>query len=207
MLEKRTFQRLGETQARGCEGKIVAATHRDLIERIDCGAFREDLYYRLCGHRITTPTLRAQLDDTPGQLHDMLLFIAAKVAKEEMAESLAGASERWIKTQLPPDYPWPGNVRELGQCVRNVMMCQVYRPDRKGKAPYTDPELHRKLDAGELTAEEVLRYYLTRVHAQTGSLRETARRSGLDRRTVMRKIDQELLARLKLEERGGEGEE
>ena len=65
-IEKRTFQRLGETKVRRLLGRIVAATHRDLAEAMESGAFRADLYYRLCGLSVELPPLRARpLDILP----------------------------------------------------------------------------------------------------------------------------------------------
>ena len=48
VLQSRTFQRIGETKPRRFEGKVIAATNRDLDEEIGAGRFRSDLYYRLC---------------------------------------------------------------------------------------------------------------------------------------------------------------
>ena len=203
-IEKRTFQRLGETKVRRLLGRIVAATPRDLAEAMESGAFRADLYYRLCGHLITTPSLREQLDDSPEDLGNLVRSIALRVAGPRFAETLAEATERWIAAELPPDYPWPGNVRELSQCVRNMMMSRAYRPART-RAPDSAPDdFQRRLAAGTLTLAEVVRWYSTVARANAGSLQETARRLGIDRHHVADKIDEELLARL-LKERAGKG--
>lgn len=65
VLQTREFQSLGETKTQRFEGKIVAATHRDLGAEMRAGRFREDLYYRLCSDLIATPSLREQLKDAP----------------------------------------------------------------------------------------------------------------------------------------------
>jgi hypothetical protein len=86
-------------------------------------------------------------------------------------------------------------MRELEQCVRNVMIRGTYRPPGSlgtaGGDPFLDP-----IRAGTLTADELLRRYCTHVHALTGSYQETARRLGIDRRTVRAKVDRRLLADL-----------
>ena len=56
VLQTRTFQRIGETDERRFEGKIIAATNRNLDEELEGGDFRADFYYRLCADRVTTPT-------------------------------------------------------------------------------------------------------------------------------------------------------
>ena len=201
-LEKRTFQRLGDTKVRFLLGRIVAATHRDLAEAMAKGTFRSDLYYRLCGHLITTPSLREQLDDAPDDLGNLVRSIALRVAGPRFAEPLADATLRWIATELPPDYPWPGNVRELSQCVRNMMMSRAYRPAVRQAAEAARDDFRRQLESGTLPLAEVVRWYSTVARANAGSLQETARRLGVDRHHVADKIDEALLARL-LKERAG----
>ena len=123
-------------------------------------------------------------------------FIAEKVAGAPEAEALADEVEAWIGKHLPPDYPWPGNVRELEQCVRNMMMSRAYKPAEELTPAQADAEFFRKFTEGSLPLAEVVSRYATIVHAQTGTLRETARRLGVDRQHVAEKIDQELLTRL-----------
>jgi transcriptional regulator with AAA-type ATPase domain len=195
VLETRTFQRVGDTRDRRFQGKLVAATNRDLEADMQAGRFRPDLYYRLCSHLIETPSLAAQLRDDPGDLPHLLRFLARRVGGEEEAESLARETETWITEHLGPDYPWPGNVRELEQCVRHVMISGEYRLPRR-TARNVREEAARTLLAGSLTADQVLRLYCTLVFAQTGTYDGTGRRLGIDRRTVKAKIDRELLAQL-----------
>ncbi len=87
---------------------------------------------------------------------------------------------------MPADYAWPGNYRELEQCVRNVIIRRSYRPmpDREAEA---DPFFAR-FRRGELTAAEVGDYYAKLVYRLTGTYEETARRLGVDRRTVKAKV-------------------
>jgi len=196
VLQTRTFQRLGDTADRVFHGKLVAATNRDLGVEMRAGRFRADLYYRLCADLIITPPLQAQLRDSPAELGILLRFIAQRVAGDAEAEALAGEAERWITAHLGPDYPWPGNVRELEQCVRNVMVRGEYRPPEVAPARPGDG-LAEAFLSGTLTAEELLRRYCTLVYARTGSYQETARRLGLDRRTVKDRVDPALLAELR----------
>ena len=196
VLQTRTFQKLGDTRDHRFEGKIIAATNRDLAREIEARRFREDLYYRLCSDLITAPSLDEQLRAAPGDRRELVRFVAGRVAGDAEADSLAEESERWIDANLGESYRWPGNFRELEQCVRNVMIRGEYRPPRAGN-PSARQRVADDVLAGSLSADEVLRRYCTLVYAQTGSYQETGRRLGLDRRTVREKIDAHLLAELR----------
>jgi transcriptional regulator with AAA-type ATPase domain len=188
VLQTRRFQSVGDTKERHFQGKIIAATNRDLAEAMHQGHLREDFYYRLCSDMIVTPSLHEQLHESPAELKELLLFIAQRVAGSG-AEALAQEVEAWILKHLGSNYEWPGNIRELEQCVRSVLIRKEYRP-AKGRALPAREEFLRAVDSGRLTADELLRGYCTLVYSQTRSYQETARRLGLDRRTVKKKIDE-----------------
>jgi transcriptional regulator with AAA-type ATPase domain len=189
VLETRVFQRLGDTRERHFRGKVVAATNRDLAREMSAGRFREDLYYRLCADRIETPSLAERARDTPREIADLALFLAERQVGEELAPGLAAEVVAWIDRRLGPAYPWPGNVRELAQCVSNVLIRGEYLP--AATAPSTDPRrsLAEEILAARLTADDLLNRYCALVYAETGSYQETARRLGLDRRTVKARVD------------------
>ena len=197
VLETRTFQRLGETALRRFHGKIIAATNRDLAAEMREGRFRQDFYYRLCSDMITTPSLKDQLADSPDDLHNLLLFIADRVAGDE-AEPLAAEVEAWIDQHIGRDYDWPGNIRELEQCVRNVMIRGRYLPSAEGAVGGDwQQALIAELQTGALSADELLRLYCTIAYSRLGSYEQTAKQLKLDRRTVKSKIDEDLLKKLK----------
>jgi transcriptional regulator with AAA-type ATPase domain len=195
VIETRTFHPVGDTAGRQFRGKLITATNRDLPSAMRQGRFREDLYYRLCSDQITTPSLAEQLADAPGLLRELIVYMARRVAGAE-AEELAAEVEEWIDANLGVSYPWPGNFRELEQCVKNVLIRRNYRPTGAGSENPIE-EFARDAGAGRLTADALLRRYVTLVYSQTGSYEETARRLGMDRRTVKGKLDAALLLRLK----------
>jgi transcriptional regulator with GAF, ATPase, and Fis domain len=186
VLQTRTFQRLGETTDRQFQGKIIAATNRDLSRLVDDGAFRADFYYRLCSDIITTPSLREQLANDPKDLYNLVLFIAKHIVNEE-AEPLAHEVVEWIEANLGQDYHWPGNFRELEQCVRNMLIRRSYVPPHR--AADTCDDLVSEIRRGQLTAEQLMQRYCTIVYTQCGSYQAAARRLGLDRRTVQSKVE------------------
>ena len=188
VLQSREFQPLGEARNETFEGKIVAATNRNLGSEIRGGPFREDLYYRLCSDLITTPQLREQLTDAPEDLVELVSFVARRVVGKDEASQVTDEVIDWIHGHLGDDYDWPGNFRELEQCVRNVTIRREYVP------PAT-PALEREVDwpsafvNGRMTAEELLEEYCDAVYTRTGTYLETAKRIGLDRRTVKAKVE------------------
>jgi len=195
VIETRVFHPVGETAGRQFGGKLITATNRDLAALIAKGRFREDLYYRLCSDQVVTPALAEQLADSPSVLRELVVYMSRRVAGDE-AEALAHEVLDWLAANLPPDYPWPGNYRELEQCVKNVLIRSNYRPSRQ---PAADPlaQFTRDARAGRLTADELLTRYVTIVYSRTGNYEETARRLGLDRRTVKAKVNRELLSKLR----------
>jgi transcriptional regulator with AAA-type ATPase domain len=205
VLQTRAFERLGETRARRFDGKIIAATNRDLAAELAAGRFREDFYYRLCADLVATPTLRAQLDDHPDDLRNFVIVIARRLFGDDEGDAIAREVHAFIESNLPRDYAWPGNVRELEQCVRNVVIRGGYTPAspavRASTLPTHGPtaELLGEVARGGIDADALLSRYATLVYHQAGSYEETARRIGIDRRTVRARIDAEFLARLKRE--------
>jgi DNA-binding NtrC family response regulator len=195
-LQSRTLQRLGETTTRRFEGKLIAATNRDLAEEIRKGRFREDFYYRLCADNITTPALQEQLAGSPDELRHLVRFICSRVAGEEEAESLAAEVTRAIADSPGPGYAWPGNFRELEQCVRSVMLRGTYQPRTAAVPTDARQRIARNIVAGQFTADDLLRNYCTLLYAASRNYSTVAEQLGIDRRTVRAKVDEELLREL-----------
>ncbi len=192
VLQTRTFERLGDTEPRRFEGKVIAATNRDLAAEMNDHRFRADLYFRLCSDVIRTPSLREQLADRPGDLRSLVAFITARlVTTKQEGESLADEVVRWIEQSLGGSYAWPGNFRELEQCVRNVIVHGSYQPLRSATSPQGDVihQLAGQMREGTIAAEDAVTQYVRWVYTQTGSYEGTARKLGLDRRTVKARVD------------------
>ena len=194
VLQARVFQRIGDTTERSFRGKAIAATNRNLAEQMHAGQFREDLYYRLCGDMIVAPSLGERLRDKPEELHTLVLFVAKRLIGDE-AVSLTEEAVSYIEQHIGMTYAWPGNVRELEQCVRNILIRGEYQARRQSGSP--ERELTRQFAEGSLTVDELIGRYCTLVYAQTGSYQETARRLGVDRRTIKTRVDPQLLESLR----------
>lgn len=185
VLQSRSFQRLGETAGRTFDGKLIAATNRDLGAAMRDGTVRQDFYYRLCSDLITTPCLKDQLAGSAEELENLIDHVARRLAGVE-AEALTAEVMHWVERELGLDYDWPGNFRELEQCVRNVLIRREYRP--APRAAGEAPGFLAAAAAGLLTADELLKEYCRLVYGKTKSFSETARRLNLDRRTVRAKV-------------------
>jgi sigma-54 specific flagellar transcriptional regulator A len=112
VLQERSFERVGGNQTIRCNVRVIAATHRNLEDRIKDGAFREDLFYRLNVFPIEMPALRERLDD----LSALVSTLAVQLARTGRGE-VRFAEETLQALRL---YPWPGNVRELTNLVERM---------------------------------------------------------------------------------------
>jgi DNA-binding NtrC family response regulator len=110
VLEDKEFRRLGALRPTHVDVRIIAATNRDLKERVAEGKFREDLYYRLSVVPITVPPLRQH----PASIEPMANYFLQLFAKQ-MGSAVKGFEKQALDQLLA--YNWPGNVREL----RNVI--------------------------------------------------------------------------------------
>ena len=114
LLETGTYRRVGSTEPRHADIRVVSATHRDLDRMIHDGRFREDLYYRLSTFPIHLPALRERRDDIP-LLAEALL---SRVAPQKRLMISPGA------LQLLQAQGFPGNVRELRNLMeRAALLC------------------------------------------------------------------------------------
>lgn len=114
LIQEREFFALGSDQPRRSDCRVIAATNRDLRERMRAGAFREDLYYRLHAHLVRVPPLRERLGDIP-LLVDQFLVEAAQAHGRAKA-----TPPRELATYLRA-YAFPGNVRELRAMVMDAV--------------------------------------------------------------------------------------
>jgi DNA-binding NtrC family response regulator len=99
--------------------RLISATHKNLLELVKEGKFREDLYYRLNVFPIHLPPLRERVEDIPGLARHFMTRFAA----EEGRKGLNGLHAQTIA--MLQAFPWPGNVRQLENAVfRAVVLCE-----------------------------------------------------------------------------------
>lgn len=112
VLQERVLERVGGTRSIPIDIRVIAATHRDLQERIDNGQFREDLFYRLCVFPIDIPPLRDRPDDVGPLVNEMM-------------SRVWNTHGTWLRLDEEVvdqfrNYDWPGNVRELSNLVERL---------------------------------------------------------------------------------------
>jgi DNA-binding NtrC family response regulator len=110
VLENGEYQRVGETQSRVSNARVIAATNRDMRQEIRNGHFRADLYHRLSVFTINVPPLRELVDDKQLLLDHFRDFYARQAQVEPFVLD-PKAMELWL------EYSFPGNVRELRNIV------------------------------------------------------------------------------------------
>lgn len=113
VLENGEFQRVGETQSRRSNARVIAATNRDMRAEIRAGRFRADLYHRLSVFTLNVPALR-DLGDDKCMLLDHYREFYAQQAGVQPFEFDRRAMDLWL------DYSFPGNVRELRNIVIRI---------------------------------------------------------------------------------------
>jgi DNA-binding NtrC family response regulator len=117
VLESRTLRRVGGTRAIEVDVRVVAATNRNLKERIGQGLFREDLFYRLNVFPIHIPPLRERREDIPA-LAAFFLEVYSRKFSRTFREIDPHAH------RLLAAYPWPGNIRELKNTIERICIMQ-----------------------------------------------------------------------------------
>jgi len=113
VLQERSFERVGGSQTLRADVRWVAATNRDLLEMVQQGGFREDLYHRLAVFPLRLPPLRERVEDIPALADALLHRVAASLGRSRL--SLDPEASVALQTM-----PWPGNVRELANTLERA---------------------------------------------------------------------------------------
>ncbi len=114
VIQDKTIRRVGGTNDRRVDVRILSATNRHLEDEVAAGRFREDLYYRLNVITIALPALRERLEDVPLLVHHFL-----EKYSHELGKPIEGASPEAMERLLA--YPYPGNVRELENVIERAV--------------------------------------------------------------------------------------
>jgi len=187
VLQDRMVDRVGGTEPRQVDVRLIAATNRDLDEAVARGGFREDLLYRLKVVELVTPALRKRLDDIPDLVECFVERHAARL--ERPCPTVAPEALRALMTR-----PWPGNVRELENAIERAVLLgdgQTLTPADFGMAddaPRQAPASTLKEASRVAAAETERRMILAALDLTEGNITRAADRLGVSRRGLQLKM-------------------
>jgi formate hydrogenlyase transcriptional activator len=115
VLQEQEFERLGGTRTHRVDVRLVAATHRNLVEMVKRNEFRSDLYYRLNVFPIPLPPLRERREDIPALVKHYVEIYACRMNKQ-----IEHISPETMSALV--SYPWPGNIRELQNFIERSVI-------------------------------------------------------------------------------------
>jgi two-component system, NtrC family, response regulator AtoC len=197
MSEDRAFERVGGNQPLRADVRLIAATNKNLEKLVKEGKFRDDLYFRLNVVRITMPPLRERKEDIPLLVRGFLRHFS-KVNDKPLLELTADAMNALLT------YDWPGNVRELRTAIEHgVVMAtgprismrdlpMVVRQAGAGSLPRgisPSKAFGEKLNPLDLHETE-RKLILQALAATDGNVTAAAKKLGISRRTLHRKINE-----------------
>ncbi len=198
VLQEKEVMRLGTTVPKKVDVRVIAATHKDLKQQVQEGAFRSDLLYRLEVIGIHVPPLRDRLEDIP-----MLAYHFLRTACRRHNKEVQGVSEETLKVLM--SHSWPGNVRELSNVIEravvfvsgNTISPLELPPHLVSNAILTQPELKSHASTIEVplgTSLKDVEELLIRktLEATSGDKNMTAKLLGINSRTIYRKLDKRL---------------
>jgi DNA-binding NtrC family response regulator len=182
VLQEKEFERVGDSIPRKVDVRILAATHKDLEEKVKRGEFREDLYYRLKVVEVHLPPLRDRREDIPLLVAHFLEKLNRKLKKKV-------ASVSYDVERIFARHSWPGNLRELEHALAHALI--LCRQDTI-LAEHLPPQI-RDLDPNKVRSPEdrpvADAETIVRALAKTGwNKAKAARLLGIDRKTLYRKI-------------------
>ncbi len=188
VLQQRVFSPVGSHEALRFEGRVIAATNRDLGTLRRDGHFRDDFFYRLCSDQIEVPPLRVRLREDAGELPRLVGHILSRLCGNKGCGLLERVSEA-LQRGVGRAYAWPGNVRELEQAVRCVLLTGDYRGDTGAAA--AGEGWQDAASRGELTVRALTAAYCRMLFDRFGRYEEVAKRTGLDWRTVKKYVEEQ----------------
>jgi len=171
VLQEGELTRVGSTQARSVDVRIIAATNRNITEEITHGRFREDLFYRLAVAVVKLPPLR----DRPGDVGLLIDHLLEQVNGEGRSEpgyinkKLSAGARNILIT-----YPWPGNVRELLNTIRRIAIWS---------------------DGPTITAEDARNALLPVIDRQSGDILNRPLGDGLKLPNILKDVARHYLSR------------
>jgi formate hydrogenlyase transcriptional activator len=182
-LQEKQFERLGSAQTITVNVRVIAATNRNLLQMIDEGSFRNDLYYRLNVFPIAVPPLRERASD----ISLLARYFVDKYSRR-LSKKIGAIPKRTLN--MLKEYSWPGNVRELEHYIERAVI--LSRGSELQAPPLEANARKRSLDSASQSLAAAERDHILRVLRETnwivGGPRGAAARLGLKRTTLASKM-------------------
>ncbi|HPI73026.1 MAG TPA: sigma-54 dependent transcriptional regulator [bacterium] len=186
-LETKEILPVGGTTFLSIDARIIAATHRNLLQEVHQGRFREDLYYRLAVIEIRLPSLSERREDIPLLVHHFI-----NKYNRQMNRSVKGVEPAVMQALM--QRTWKGEVRELENIIERLMIFasgEILRADDLPGEVLHNQEIRKEVE-GELLKEAVKAFerdYISRQLArQAGHRGKTAHALGISEATLYRKM-------------------
>ncbi|WP_457553249.1 sigma-54-dependent transcriptional regulator [Desulfobacula sp.] len=188
VIQEKEITPVGSDQNIKTDVRIIAATNKDLKKMSETGGFRQDLYYRLNVVSVEIPPLRERKEDIP-TLANHFLEIFSKKNKRDIKGFSPDAMDAMIR------YKWEGNVRELMNAVeRGVVLARsdyICQKDLSFITATMVEQMDASLDFGNIRLSAVEeKAILSTLESADGNKSETARRLGITRKTLLKKLKQ-----------------
>ncbi len=186
-LEQKEFERVGESNTRKADVRVITASNVDLLEKVNQGRFRQDLYYRLNVMVINVPSLRERTEDIPLFVEHFLAHFGGVFHK-----NFSGITKDALSVLM--HYPWPGNVRELKHCLEHACILCQHGPIGVHHLP-REVLTRKRLPSRAIQAFHGGRQHdlgrqdiLEALEQAEGNKAKAARMLGIDRTTLYRKM-------------------
>lgn len=173
VLQSGEFERVGSSQTRKVDVRVITATNEDLPAAIARGDFREDLYYRLNVIELKSPALSERSEDVIPLVNHFI-----KLAESERKRELSASAKAALQ-----QYSWPGNVRELHNKVQRALLLQS-RDELQIEDFDLAEETSVSINASELNLEDIQ----AALDAHGGVVARAARQLGISRQALYRRL-------------------
>ena len=192
VLQEQEFERLGSGRTHQVDVRLVAATHRNLVDMVKRNEFRSDLYYRLSVFPIPLPPLRARREDIPALVENFVEIYARRMGKQ--IEHISPETMAALTS-----YQWPGNIRELQNFIERTVILTSGNVLEPPLASLRSPAEAESL--GPITLEDAERDHIRKTLEQTrwvvSGPNGAAARLGIKRSTLYFKMQKLGISRTK----------
>lgn len=182
VLQEREIERVGDFKTIEVDVRVIAATNRNLKEKVKSGEFREDLYYRLKVIELSLPPLKERREDIP-----ILVDHFIRMFNDIFNKNIDGVSNEVLSAFM--SYPWPGNVRELKHALEHAFVLCHDRTLMYNHLPVEIRDYSKNMKpAAEPMADTGPRELLEALNRTDWNKAKAARVMGISRMTLYRKI-------------------